>query len=66
MFGLRPLGALYLVSWRVRLAVALLMVYCGCQDFDHQTSLLTDRFTESNAHRAELRIALYSGKPAGP
>lgn len=48
------------VSWRVRLAVALLLVF-AVVTISITNKLLTDRFTESTRNRAELRIALYSG-----
>ncbi len=48
------------VSWRVRLAVALLLVI-AVATISVTNKLLTDRFTESTRNRAELRIALYSG-----
>ncbi|MGJ8627834.1 MAG: sensor histidine kinase [Sulfitobacter sp.] len=48
------------VSWRVRLAVALLMVL-AVVTISVTNKLLTNRFTESTRSRAELRIALYSG-----
>jgi two-component system C4-dicarboxylate transport sensor histidine kinase DctB len=48
------------VSWRVRLAIGLLMVL-AVVTISVTNKLLTDRFTESTRSRAELRIALYSG-----
>ncbi|WP_370401578.1 sensor histidine kinase [Sulfitobacter sp. JB4-11] len=48
------------VSWRVRLAIALLMSL-AIITISVTNRLLTDRFTESTRNRAELRIALYSG-----
>ncbi|MDF1727247.1 MAG: ATP-binding protein [Sulfitobacter sp.] len=48
------------VSWRVRLAIALLMVFAVIV-ISVTNKLLTDRFTESTRNRAELRIALYGG-----
>jgi two-component system C4-dicarboxylate transport sensor histidine kinase DctB len=48
------------VSWRVRLAVAFLLVI-AVVTISVTNKLLTDRFTESTRNRAELRIALYSG-----
>ncbi|WP_323802396.1 ATP-binding protein [Sulfitobacter litoralis] len=48
------------VSWRVRLAVAFLLVF-AVVTISITNKLLTDRFTESTRNRAELRIALYSG-----
>ena len=48
------------VSWRVRIAIGLLMVL-AVVTISVTNKLLTDRFTESTRNRAELRIALYSG-----
>ncbi|WP_299875311.1 ATP-binding protein [uncultured Sulfitobacter sp.] len=48
------------VSWRVRLAIVLLMSL-AIITISVTNRLLTDRFTESTRNRAELRIALYSG-----
>lgn len=48
------------LSWRVRLALVLLMVSAGLTIWI-TNRLLTDRFTESTRNRAELRLALYSG-----
>ncbi|MEX3315328.1 ATP-binding protein [Sulfitobacter sp. PS-8MA] len=48
------------VSWRVRIAIGLLMVL-AVVTISITNKLLTDRFTESTRNRAELRIALYSG-----
>ncbi len=48
------------VSWRVRLALALLLVV-AIATISITNKLLTDRFTNSTRSRAELRIALYSG-----
>jgi len=48
------------VSWRVRLAIGLLMVLAVIV-ISVTNKLLTDRFTETTRNRAELRIALYSG-----
>ncbi|MFD2741089.1 ATP-binding protein [Sulfitobacter aestuarii] len=53
---LRPLT----VSWRVRLAIALLLLL-AVVTISVTNRLLTDRFTETTRSRAELRIALYSG-----
>jgi two-component system, NtrC family, C4-dicarboxylate transport sensor histidine kinase DctB len=47
-------------SWRVRLAIGLLMVL-AIITISITNRLLTDRFTDSTRSRAELRIALYSG-----
>ena len=55
-FNTKPVS----VSWRVRLAVALLLVV-AIATISITNKLLTDRFTESTRNRAELRIALYSG-----
>lgn len=55
-FNTKPVS----VSWRVRLAVALLLVI-AIVTISITNKLLTDRFTESTRNRAELRIALYSG-----
>ncbi|OAN74623.1 two-component system sensor histidine kinase [Sulfitobacter sp. EhC04] len=48
------------VSWRVRVAIGVLMLLAVAV-ISVTNSLLTDRFTESTRSRAELRIALYSG-----
>jgi two-component system C4-dicarboxylate transport sensor histidine kinase DctB len=48
------------ISWRVRLAIGLLMVL-AVVTISVTNKLLTDRFTETTRNRAELRIALYSG-----
>ncbi len=48
------------VSWRVRIAIAILMVF-AVVTISVTNNLLTSRFTESTKSRAELRIALYSG-----
>ncbi|MGJ8617614.1 MAG: sensor histidine kinase [Sulfitobacter sp.] len=48
------------VSWRVRVAVVILMVL-AVVTISVTNKLLTDRFTENTRSRAELRIALYSG-----
>lgn len=48
------------VSWRVRVAIGMLMLLAVAV-ISVTNSLLTDRFTESTRSRAELRIALYSG-----
>ncbi|MDF3413584.1 sensor histidine kinase [Sulfitobacter sp. M57] len=48
------------ISWRVRLAIGLIMVLAVLV-ISITNNLLTDRFTESTRNRAELRIALYSG-----
>lgn len=48
------------VSWRVRLAIGILLVIAVCT-ISITNKLLTDRFTDSTRNRAELRIALYSG-----
>ena len=48
------------VSWRVRFAIAALMIL-AVVTISITNKLLTDRFTESTRNRAELRIALYSG-----
>ncbi|WP_341235289.1 ATP-binding protein [uncultured Sulfitobacter sp.] len=48
------------VSWRVRLALAILLVI-AIATIAVTNKLLTDRFTDSTRNRAELRIALYSG-----
>jgi two-component system, NtrC family, C4-dicarboxylate transport sensor histidine kinase DctB len=47
-------------SWRIRLAIAVLIVFAvGVVLFTNQW--LTQRFTETTRSRAELRLALYSG-----
>ncbi|SFD68724.1 two-component system, NtrC family, C4-dicarboxylate transport sensor histidine kinase DctB [Sulfitobacter brevis] len=48
------------ISWRVRVAISLLMLLAVIT-ISVTNRLLTDRFTESTRSRAELRIALYSG-----
>ena len=48
------------ISWRVRLAVVLLLVVAVATVWV-TNHLLTERFTESTKNRAELRLALYSG-----
>lgn len=48
------------VSWRVRLAVGILLII-AIGTISITNKLLTDRFTDSTRNRAELRIALYSG-----
>ena len=48
------------ISWRVRLALVLLLVVAVATVWV-TNHLLTDRFTESTKNRAELRLALYSG-----
>ncbi|MEK0163310.1 ATP-binding protein [Phaeobacter sp. JH20_36] len=47
-------------SWRVRLALLLLMAVAAVTVWVTNRAL-TDRFTESTRNRAELRLALYSG-----
>ena len=48
------------ISWRVRLAIGLLLVVAVVV-ISVTNKLLTDRFTDSTRNRAEVRIALYSG-----
>ncbi|MEP5729761.1 MAG: ATP-binding protein [Sulfitobacter sp.] len=48
------------VSWRVRIAIGLLLLVAVAV-ISVTNRLLTDRFTETTRNRAELRIALYSG-----
>jgi len=48
------------LSWRVRIALALLTAVAIAVVFV-TNRYLTDRFTESTRNRAELRLALYSG-----
>lgn len=48
------------VSWRVRVAIIVIMCV-GIVVISVTNKLLTDRFTETTRNRAELRIALYSG-----
>ncbi|XDA99765.1 ATP-binding protein [Sulfitobacter sp. LCG007] len=48
------------MNWRVRTALALLLVLAVATVYV-TNRLLTDRFTESTRTRAELRLALYSG-----
>ena len=47
-------------SWRVRVAIGLLLIFAVIT-ISITNKLLTDRFTETTRNRAELRIALYSG-----
>ena len=47
-------------SWRVRLAIGLLLIIAVIT-ISITNKLLTDRFTDTTRNRAELRIALYSG-----
>lgn len=49
-----------LTSWRIRLALVLLMVIATATVVS-TNRLLTDRFTAKTRNRAELRLALYSG-----
>lgn len=48
------------ISWRVRLALVVLLVVATATVWI-TNRLLTDRFTESTRNRAELRLTLYSG-----
>ncbi|MFZ7090588.1 sensor histidine kinase [Primorskyibacter sp. 2E233] len=48
------------LSWRVRLALVLLLVAAVATVWI-TNRLLADRFTETTRNRAELRLALYSG-----
>lgn len=48
------------LSWRARLALAILVVL-AVSTVAVTNSLLTDRFTETTRNRAELRLVLYSG-----
>jgi two-component system C4-dicarboxylate transport sensor histidine kinase DctB len=48
------------VSWRVRVAIIVIMIV-GITVISITNRLLTDRFTDTTRNRAELRIALYSG-----
>ncbi|WP_108787426.1 sensor histidine kinase [Falsiruegeria mediterranea] len=48
------------ISWRVRLALLVLLVVASATVWI-TNRLLTDRFTESTRNRAELRLTLYSG-----
>ncbi len=48
------------ISWRVRVAIGLLLIL-AVLTISVTNRLLTDRFTESTRNRAELRIALYGG-----
>ncbi|GAA6178884.1 MULTISPECIES: sensor histidine kinase [unclassified Shimia] len=49
-----------IVSWRARLALALIAIVAGVTIWT-TNSFLTDRFTANTRNRAELRLALYSG-----
>lgn len=48
------------LSWRVRIALVLLLVAAGVTVWVTNV-FLTNRFTETTRNRAELRLALYSG-----
>ncbi|MDJ0820740.1 MAG: ATP-binding protein [Paracoccaceae bacterium] len=48
------------LSWRVRAALALLVLVAAATVYV-TNRLLTDRFTETTKNRAEVRLALYSG-----
>ncbi|MGJ8545467.1 MAG: sensor histidine kinase [Sulfitobacter sp.] len=48
------------VSWRVRIALAVMLVLAVVV-ISTTNRLLTDRFTETTRTRAELRLALYGG-----
>ncbi len=48
------------VSWRVRIALALVLVLAVVTVLT-TNAFLTSRFTENTRNRAELRLALYSG-----
>lgn len=48
------------ISWRVRLAIGLLLIFAVIV-ISVTNRLLTDRFTETTRNRAEQRIALFSG-----
>jgi two-component system C4-dicarboxylate transport sensor histidine kinase DctB len=48
------------ISWRVRLALVVLLVL-AVVTVSVTNRFLTDRFTETTRNRAELRLALYSG-----
>jgi len=48
------------ISWRVRLALVVLLVLAVIT-VSVTNRFLTDRFTETTRNRAELRLALYSG-----
>lgn len=48
------------ISWRVRLAIAVLLVMAVVV-ISTTNRLLTDRFTKDTRNRAELRLALYGG-----
>jgi two-component system C4-dicarboxylate transport sensor histidine kinase DctB len=56
----KPSSKARTVSWRVRLALAILTVV-AIVTVALTNHLLTDRFTETTRNRAELRLALYSG-----
>lgn len=57
---LRPSRRSGPLSWRVRLALVMLLTM-ACVTVWFTNRLLTDRFTETTRNRAELRLALYSG-----
>lgn len=48
------------ISWRVRLALVVLLIL-AVVTISVTNRMLTDRFTETTRNRAELRLALYSG-----
>ncbi|MEX0281965.1 MAG: ATP-binding protein [Arenibacterium sp.] len=48
------------ISWRVRIALALLLIVAAATVWV-TNRLLTDRFTENTRNRAEVRLALFSG-----
>ncbi|MEP3920086.1 ATP-binding protein [Ascidiaceihabitans sp.] len=60
MVGERVFSKNKAISWRVRLALVLLLVL-AVATISITNRLLTDRFTETTRNRAELRLALYSG-----
>ncbi|THH38699.1 sensor histidine kinase [Aliishimia ponticola] len=60
MMGTSDLGEGRTVSWRVRAALALLLVLAGLTVWV-TNRLLTDRFTETTRNAAELQLALNSG-----
>tara|TARA_R110002110_G_scaffold40156_9_gene128699 strand:- start:2106 stop:3863 length:1758 start_codon:yes stop_codon:yes gene_type:complete len=60
MSGSNDTNYILAISWRVRLAIGLVLILAVAV-ISVTNKLLTDRFTDSTRNRAELRIALYSG-----
>ena len=60
LLSIAPKRRAVTISWRVRLALAILLVVAVATVWV-TNHFLTDRFTERTRSRAELRLALYSG-----